>query len=167
MTKILLCLGLIVISLVMFQPVQAFEITSLTIDLQPTGDAIVGIDYTLSMAEQLGVYLGIADPGLELKKGLESNFKHTVTVDSMSDESAKFLVSNFSKPKETDGSILMRTPELSFRLAEKILAKYWFAKLLNPDFSPQITKITYPDGYVETFTDQSVIPATSHTMKKE
>ena len=159
-------LGLLVFFFVIIFPVQAFEITSLAIDLEPSGDATVTIDYTLSMIEQLGVYLGFADPGLELKKGLESNFNHPVEVMRMSDESAQFLVSNFSKPEEIDGKILISTPELSYRIAEKVLAKYWFAKLLNPDFSPQIIKITYPDGYQETFTDQMVIPATSHEFER-
>lgn len=152
------------IFLVTIHPVQAFEITSLTIDIQPTGDAVVQIDYSLNMIERMGVYLGFADPGLELKKGLESNFNHPVEVRSMSDVSAQFMVTDFCKPEEMDGKTSMSTTELSYRIAEKILEKYWFARLLNPDFSPHIITITYPDGYQETFIDQMVIPATTHTF---
>jgi hypothetical protein len=58
----------------------------------------------------------------------------------------------------------MTTPALSFEEAEKVLQQYWFAPLINPDFSPAVTTITYPDGYQEKFYDISRIPKTTHTL---
>jgi hypothetical protein len=56
------------------------------------------------------------------------------------------------------------TPALSFQNAQRALNQYWFAPLINPDFSPDITQITFPDGYHEEFYNQIAIPAISHTI---
>lgn len=163
--KIRLMISCLWFFFLLFNPVQAFEITSLTIEIQPTGDAAIGLDYSLSMVERIGAYLGVADPGLELKKALESNFHKPVTVDEMSDHSVRLVVQDFAKKDVIQGTTQLSTPELRFTMAEKILEKYWFARILNPDYSPHITTITYPDGHVQSFSDLAVIPATTHTIQ--
>jgi hypothetical protein len=155
---------IILITLLAVVPVQAFTSDSLTIGIMPEGDARIEFQYTLSFLEKMGVALNIADPGSELKKALESNFHLPVAVEEVSDSSARFKVSRFSQKKETNGSIRMETPAMSFTMAEKILEKYWFASLVTPDFSPAVTTITYPDGYAESFRDQIDIPKTSHIL---
>ena len=48
----------------------------------------------------------------------------------------------------------MKTPEISFTMAEEALKKYWFAPLVQADYTADIAIITYPDGYVEEFMTQ-------------
>ena len=48
--------------------------------------------------------------------------------------------------------------------AEKALKKYWFAPLISPDFSPEITRVSFPDGYNEEFYNTDTIPSIRHTV---
>ena len=41
----------------------------------------------------------------------------------------------------------MKTPALSFQGAEAVLNQYWFAPLISPDFSPDVTRVVFPDQY--------------------
>jgi hypothetical protein len=145
-------------------PAQAFTADSLSIDVIQNGNAKITFNYTLTLIEKIAVYLKVADINAELKKALESNFHHPITIESVTDGSARFMVNDFAIRTEKDGKTRMETPAISFTMAEKVLQKYWFAPLVNPDYSPQITTITYPDGYTENFTDQIEIPKTSHIL---
>ncbi|MFH0966974.1 MAG: hypothetical protein V1862_04740 [Methanobacteriota archaeon] len=145
-------------------PVQAFTADSLSVEVMQSGDARIIFNYTLTLPEQFAVYLKVADPNAELKKALESNFHHPVTIESVTNGSVRFMVSSFATLSEKDGKIRMETPAISFTMAEKVLKKYWFAPLVHPDYSPQTTTILYPDGYTETFTNQIEIPKTSHLL---
>ena len=156
---------IILLLMICNSPAQAFTADSLSIDVQKNGDATIDFEYTLSLPEKIAVFLKIADPNEELKKALEGNFHLPVSVESVSDSSARFSVSRFAPVSEKNGSLLVQTPALSFAAAEKILKNYWFAPLVKPDFSPGITTITYPDGYTEEFEEQISIPKTSHLLK--
>ncbi|MCX6692366.1 MAG: hypothetical protein NTW33_10070, partial [Methanoregula sp.] len=72
-------------------------------------------------------FMRIADPGAELKKALESNYKKPVTVMVADGGRSQFMVQGFASVQERDGTVLMRTPALSFVEAEKVLNQYWFA----------------------------------------
>jgi len=155
---------ILVLMLICVFPAQAFTADTLTINVMNNGDARITFDYTLTMLEKIAVYLNIVDPNTELKKALESNFNHPVTIESVSDGSARFMVSAFATQSEIEGKKHMETPLISFSMAEKVLQKYWFASLVQADYSPQTTTITYPDGYTETFINQIEIPKTNHTL---
>ncbi|HWQ65675.1 MAG TPA: hypothetical protein VN372_02275 [Methanospirillum sp.] len=154
----------LIISVILFNPVQAFTAESLTVEIINDGDARISFNYTLTLMEQIAVYVKIANPNEELKKALESTFHLPVTVEKVTDSSAELLVSRYAHSVPQGDRILMETPVLSFAAAEKVLQKYWFAPLVHPDYSPQITTIIYPDGYTETFQDQITIPKTSHLV---
>lgn len=156
--------GILLLFFIGTGPVQAFSSDRLTVDLLDDGDAYIAFEYTLNMAEKVAVYLKIADPNAELKKALEDMFHHPVTVDEVTSNSVRFRVEAFSNITETNGSIVMKTPEISFTMAEKALRKYWFAPLVQADYSAEIATITYPDGYVEEFFDTDKIPATSRAL---
>jgi hypothetical protein len=66
-TKLIIC-GILLIILIGTGPVQAFSSDRLAVDLLDDGDAYIAFEYTLNMAEQVAVYLKIADPNAELKK---------------------------------------------------------------------------------------------------
>ena len=65
--------------------------------------------------------------------------------------------------EKSNGTVTLKTPSLSFEAAQKVLESYWFAPLISPDFSPTVTKVQFPDGYEETFSDAISIPAITHT----
>jgi len=76
----------------------------------------------------------------------------------------QFLVKGFAAEKVKNGTVTLTTPALSFEKAEQVLQQYWFAALISPDFSPEVTRVTFPDGYTETFYNQDRIPKISHVL---
>lgn len=145
-------------------PAQAFTAKTLDIVVQDNGDATITFDYELSWYENVAVFTRIADPNTELKKALESNYGKSVDVISTTGSQAQVLIHGFASQKATDSGTTMTTPPLSFRSAEKVLDKYWFAPLINVDFSPDITRVVFPDGYVEQYYNQIEIPRVSHSL---
>jgi len=143
----------------------AFSSDKLAVELLDDGDAYISFEYTLNMLEQAAVFLKIAEPNNELKKALEDMFHHPVTVDTVTNNSARFKVQSFSNITESNGSVVMKTPEISFAMAEKALQKYWFAPLVQADYSAEIATISYPDGHIEEFFDTNMIPATERTLE--
>jgi hypothetical protein len=60
--------------------------------------------------------------------------------------------------------ISLNTPALSFKNAEKVLNKYWFARFISPDFSPEVTRVSFPDGFSELFFNKDQIPSVRHII---
>jgi len=145
-------------------PVQAFMAKSLDIVVQDNGDATITFDYDLSWYENVAVFTRIANPNTELKKALESNYGKSVDVLATSGNEAKVLIHGFASSTTKDGSTTMITPALSFQSAEKVLKQYWFAPLISVDFSPEVTRVIFPDGYVEQYNNQIALPQISHTL---
>ncbi len=112
----------------------------------------------------MAVFARIADPGTELKHALEGNYGKTVDVISTSGSEARILVHGFATQTTDGSSVTLNTPALSFESAQNVLNHYWFAPLITVDFSPDITTVDFPDGYVQQDDDQIAIPAISHTL---
>ena len=149
---------------VLINPAQAFSVNTLTIDVQPNGDALITVQYGLSAIENTAVYLSMVNPGKELKSALEGMYHHEVTIVDVSGASTQFRVSNFSSIAEVNNKTVMKTPEVSFQSAQKLLDKFWFASMVQMDYTPDTTTITYPDGYNIVYYDQIQIPPTSHNL---
>jgi len=145
-------------------PANAFTAKNLDISVQADSNATITFDYDLTIFEQFAVFLRIADPAGELKNALESEFNRTVAVTEADGSRVRILVSGFASKHEKDGVVTMRTPSLSFTSAQKILDRYWFAPLIHPDFSPAVTRVSFPDGYSVEYTDQITIPAVTHAI---
>jgi hypothetical protein len=145
-------------------PVQAFTAKNLDVAVQGSGDAIITFDYELSWFENIAVFMHIADPAIELQKALESNFNKPVEVIRADGGESQFKVQDYATVKEKGGITTLKTPGLSFVEAQKVLEQYWFAPLVSPDFSPEVTRIRFPDGYVEIFANQISIPPVTHTL---
>lgn len=145
-------------------PAQAFTAKTLDINVQSNGDAIITFSYALSWYENVAVFAHIADPNTELKNALESNYGKNVDVISATGNQAQVLVHGFAQQTVTDGSVTLNTPALSFESAQNVLNHYWFAPLINVDFSPEVTTVDFPDGYVAQDHDQIAIPGISHTV---
>ena len=91
-------------------PVQAFTAKTLDIAVQDNTDAVITFNYELSWIENMAVFMRIADPGAELKKALESNYKKPVTVMVANGGISQFMVQGFASVQERNGTVMMRTP---------------------------------------------------------
>ena len=158
---VLLFLGVIALSVM---PAQAFTAKSLTITLAPDGDAELNIQYELSFFEQSAVFFQIADPAQELKKAFDTNAEEPVTVLETTSSSAIILVPGFATVRNEGAASTMITPQVSFEKAQQVMNGYWFAPLVSPDFSPDVTLVRFPDGYRVVYSDALTLPSVSHVL---
>ncbi|MGA2162767.1 MAG: hypothetical protein ABSG28_11335 [Methanoregula sp.] len=165
MKRVITGVGILILVLILVCcPVQAFTAKNLDISIQSNTDATVTFSYDLTWYENIVVFSRIVDPTSELKNAFKTQFSKNVEVTSVSGNQAQFLVENFASRSVNNGVVSLSTPSLSFRNAEKVLDRYWFARFVTPDFSPEVTSISFPDGYSEVFYNQDQIPSVSHTM---
>jgi len=163
-----ICLAaIILLVLLIAYPAQAFTADSLAISVKDNGDASVTFDYTLTWMENLAVFMRVADPATELRNALESNFKKPVTILGVSDREAQFVVRDFAQVSRADSATTWKTPGLSFAAADNVLKQYWFAPLVNPDFSPAVTEFTFPDRYKAEFENKLEIGPIIHTESED
>jgi hypothetical protein len=164
MKPIYLLIGCLCLCAFVILPAQAFTIKTLTINLGQSGDAQVDLQYQLSLPEQIGVFLHLADPSAELQSALDQNLNKQVTVERADISSADIIVPSFATVSGSPGALIMATPAFSLAQAQAVVEKYWFAPLISPDFTPQVTTITFPDGYTDTLYNQISIPAVIHVL---
>jgi hypothetical protein len=158
------CTALLLLLAALIIPASAFQTTYVEVQVGGGGDAAVQVDYALTWVEYVGAFLGIANPATELGKALEGYSGTTVDVTAVSAESAGFHVERFARISTAEGKRVFTTPALTFSDAEEKLQSYWFAPLISPDLSPEVTVIRFPDGYVEIFRNESRIPPVSHQV---
>ncbi|PKL56542.1 MAG: hypothetical protein CVV35_04275 [Methanomicrobiales archaeon HGW-Methanomicrobiales-6] len=149
---------------VIVAPAGAFSADHLQITVNEDGSANITFNYTLSWIERVAVFFKITQPEQELKSALESSLGVPVTVISAESDTASFSVTKFAKISDADDGKAYSTPGLDFTEAQAILDSYWFAPLVQADFSPDLTVVRFPGGHEETFSDLSAIPALSHTV---
>ena len=158
---ILMCLALCTCAVM---PAQAFEAKSLTISLEKNGDATIEMQYQLTFLEQSAVFLRIADPAAELKKAFDSNSEKPVTVTKATSSSAAVIVPSFATVHKGNGKYTIVTPSVSFERAQKVMNSYWFAPLVSPDFSPEVSTVIFPDGHEASFTNVISLPPISRPI---
>ncbi|HNX17105.1 MAG TPA: hypothetical protein PKM50_02120 [Methanoregula sp.] len=146
-------------------PAQAFTSKTLSITLDEYGNAQVDYEYKLTFVEQAAVFVNIANPADELKAALENHFHREVTVTKADSSSVQVNIPSFAAIRKYDGQPAMMTPAFSFARAENELRRYWFAPLITPDLSPDVTTITFPDGYQVRFDNQISFPTVWHVLE--
>ena len=159
-----LLLGSLCILFFAVMPAQAFTAKTLTITLNGNGDAQVDMQYDLTFVEQAAIFFHVANPASELQNALQENLNEPVTVVRADNSSAEVIISSFAQVTQSGGITTMATPAFSFAHAEEVMKRSWFAPLISPDLTPQVTTITFPDGYQATFNDLISIPSVSHTV---
>ena len=158
---ILLCCALCLLAVM---PAQAFVAKSLTITLEEDGDAQIDMQYELTFVELTAVFLRVADPAEELKSAFESHSDKPVTVTKATSSSATVIVPAFATIHEGNGKHTIVTPAISFENAQAVMNNYWFAPIVSPDFSPQITTVIFPDGFQATFDNVLSLPPISRPV---
>ena len=162
--KYLAVIALVIGAILIASPASAFTAKDLTITVSPAGDATIDFSYELNWLEQFAVFAKIADPAAELKSALENNFHKTVEVTRADSGEMTVVVHSFASVKSTPSGTEYTTPALSFAEAERVLNSYWFAPLVSPDFSPEVTRVIFPDGSTETFENVISIPTITKTV---
>ena len=143
---------------------SAFTMKSLTISIDENGEAQVDMNYDLSFVEQSAVFFRLADPAAQLKSAFDTGRSQHVTVTQVTSSSAHIVIPAFASVTTTGEKSTITTPSVSFERARDVLNTYWFAPLVSPDFSPAVTTITFPDGYLVNYYDQISIPSISHQL---
>jgi hypothetical protein len=164
MKKIYLLIGCLCVFAFAVMPVQAFAAKDLTITLSQNGDAQVHMQYELSWPEQVAVLFRMADPAAELKKGLESELNKPVTVLSVTSSSADVVIPSFAYASQPGDSPSLVTPAFTFARVQEAVNRYWFAKYLSPNFTPEVTTIKFPDGFQATYHNRVMIPTVAHRL---
>jgi hypothetical protein len=164
--KKLILLVLLVLLAVATVPAQAFTANNLDITVRDNGDAAITFTYQLNWFEYVVVFLRIADPATQLQNALESNLGRTVVVNSVSPGMLTMEVEGFASVQEGAPGVTYGTPSLNFTAAERYLKQQWFSGLVSADFSPAVTNIRFPDGFVQQFYNQDTIPAVTHTVSR-
>ena len=145
-------------------PAQAFTAKALTIDLDTNGNAQVDFRYDLSFTEQAAIFFNVANPSAELANALENNLNRQVTVVRADNSSADVIIPSFATLSQSNGAEVMTTPAFTFANAQNAIRQYWWAPIISVDLSPDVTTITFPDGYQTTYNDQISFPSVSHQI---
>jgi hypothetical protein len=154
----------ILLAAALILPAGAFTAKDLTVTVLKSGDARVDFRYELNWLEQFAVFARIADPGAELKSALEKNSGKTVEILRTDTTGTSFVINQFATVAPTEQGTRYTTPALSFQEAQRVLNEYWFAPLISPDFSPEVTTIVFPDGQQEVFDNALNIPSVGKTV---
>lgn len=149
---------------VIVAPAGAFSADHLQIIVNEDASADITFNYTLSWIETIAVFFKIADPAQELKSALEKSLGVPVTVTAAEMDIASFSATKFAEISDSAGGRTYSTPGLDLTEAQAILDGYWFAPLVQADFSPAQTVVRFPDGYEEAFADLDAVPPLSHTV---
>lgn len=145
-------------------PAEALTMKTLTINLEDDGDAQVDLRYDLSLPEQGAVMFQITDLRGTLERDLQQNLNRPVSVRSAGMDSANITITGLASVSTREGATVMAMPGFSLGNAENVMKQYWYAPLTSPDFSPEVTAITFPDGYTEYYYDQIHFPTITRTL---
>lgn len=145
-------------------PAEALTMKALTVNLEENGDAQVDLRYDLSLPEQGAVMFQITDLRGTLERDLQENLNRPVSVRNAGMDSADMTIAGFASVSKKDGTTVMTMPGFSLANAEGVMKQYWYAPLTSPDFSPEVTAITFPDGYTEYYYNQISFPTITRTL---
>jgi hypothetical protein len=157
--------GLVLIIALLVAPAAAFTMNRIDIQVAGNGDAEVTADYPFTWVERIVVFIRIAEPQQELENAISQYSGKDVTVTSVSPGETILSVSDFATVSETGEAVNYTTPFLDFSGAEQAIGGSWVSRFVTVDASPDISVVSFPDGYEESFPDSLVIPSLSHEVK--
>jgi len=164
MRKLSLVIGCLCLLAFAAMPASAFTAKTLTITISQNGDAEAAMQYELSWTEQIAVFFRLADPAGQLKSGLENELGRPVSVTSFTSSSADVTIPKFAYVSRSGSAVSLVTPAFTFAKVQEAVNKYWFARFISPNFTPQTTTLLFPDGYRATYHSQTNIPTVAHRL---
>jgi hypothetical protein len=154
---------LILLGILASAPAAALHARYLDIVIDRRGDATVTFEYTLSWIEQALAFLGAVKPDRDLEGIFGATTGGPVGVISASPGSTSFTVQGFAIVTRDATGTTYTTCALNLSWGKAGYESSILAPLLEPDFSPDVTVIRFPDAYSITFRDNLLIPNITHT----
>jgi hypothetical protein len=155
---------LVLLGILLVPPAAALEASYLEIVVDRSGDATITFEYTLTLVERVLAFLDAVRPDRDLGKILAAASGGEVREIASGPGSTSFSVKGFAAVSGASPNASYSTPSLNLSWGEAGWRVSVLASLLDPDFSPAVTVIRYPDAYSVMFRDELVIPNTTHTF---
>jgi len=142
-------------------PAHAFTADSLDITIDKSGDATAVFRFTLEGLIENAIPQSMLEE--QLVKGLGSSSEPPTLV-SMDRSSATLILKKFANTYDSATGTDYQTSSMDFKKAEIALQNSAVSSVITADFSPAKATLTFPDGYVRTFTDVESLPSITYTV---
>ncbi|MDD1662208.1 MAG: hypothetical protein LUQ60_00465 [Methanomicrobiales archaeon] len=159
MVSLLLVLGILAAT-----PAAALHARYLDIVVDRGGNATVTFEYNLPWIEQVLAFLGAVNPDRDLERIFAATTGGTVATLSAGEGVTTFSVKGFATMTENAPGTTYDTRPLNLSWGKAGYESSILAPLLEPDFSPDVTVIRFPDAYSRTFRDLFLIPNITHSF---
>ena len=155
---------LLVLSLLVVTPGAALHARYLDIVIDRDGDATITFEYTLPWVEKVLAFLGAVKPERDLGQILAATTGGRVERLPSVEGAASFSVGRFANITATPGLTIYDTHALDLGWGQAGYESSVLAPLLEPDFSPEVTVIRFPDAYSLTYRNLLQIPNVTHAF---
>jgi hypothetical protein len=155
---------LFILGILATTPAAALHTRYLDIVIDKGGTATVTFEYTLSWIEQGLAFFGAVNPDRDLERIFAAATGGEVETLSAGDRATTFAVTGFAVVTEDSRGSTYSTSPLNLSWGQAGYESSILAPLLDPDFSPDVTVIRFPDAYSVTFHDLLLIPNVTHSF---
>jgi hypothetical protein len=158
---IYIIIGIIALSaiiLFIFTQMQFFKVDRLEYHVYSDGAAIVTANYNLTFIEKAWLVLPPTRDGIT--RIIKDEYGENSEVMSITDTSTIFMIPQFAELHDTT----LLTPTLNFENIRNRATSLWFIGLLNIDYSPTTTIISFENGQLHTYTEVLTIPALTQEL---
>lgn len=155
---------LLVLAILTPTPAAALHARYLDIVVDRDGNATVTFEYNLSFIEQALAFFGAVNPDRDLERIFAAATGGKAETLSASDRVTTFAVAGFAVVRGDAQSSIYDTCPINLSWGQAGYESSILAPLLEPDFSPDVTVIRFPDAYSLTFRDQFLIPNVTHAF---
>jgi len=142
-------------------PVASFTAQSLTITVGTDGNAQADFRYTLEGLVENAIPESMLED--QLKKGLATS-DEPPDVTAFDKSGATLIMKHFAQLSDTSTGTEYLTESLDFTKAKQALDSSAVSSVITADFTPHTTAVIFPDGYTQTYTDSSLLPAIRHVV---
>jgi hypothetical protein len=155
---------LVVLGILCSTPAAALHARYLDIIVDREGNATVTFEYNLSWVEQALAFFGAVNPDRDLEQIFAATTGGEVGTLSAGPGATTFSVTGFASVTGGSPGSTYETCPINLSWGQDGYEASILAPLLEPDFSPDVTVIRFPDAYSRTFRDLLLIPNVTHSF---
>jgi hypothetical protein len=155
---------LLLLGILASTPAAALHARYLDIVIDRGGDATVTFEYTLPWIEQGLAFIGAVNPDRDLERIFGATTGGDVRTISAGPGVTSFSVKGFASVTGDAGRTTFTTSTLNLSWGQAGYESSILSPLLEPDFSPDITVVRFPDAYSVTYRNLLLIPNITHTF---
>jgi len=155
---------LLVLGILCSTPAAALHARYLDIVVSRDGNATVTFEYNLSFIEQVLAFFGAVNPDRDLERIFAATTGGKVETLSADTGVTTFSVTGFANITKDSPESIYETRPVNLSWGQAGYESSILAPFLEPDFSPDVTVIRFPDAYSRTFRDQFLIPNVTHSF---